>query len=593
MMRHRPTRARPMRDAAEHPESLATLYRALWHHAAGRRGALLGAFALLLGSQLVTLGVPWLAAQGIDAIQKDGLDGLRNAAGWLALVWLATAAGWLLHGPGRVLERNVAITVRERFAAGLMQRLFDAPLDWHQAHHSGETLRRVQQSGGALYDFAQSQFIYLQNTVRLVGPLLALWLISPTVALGAAVGFGALGAVIVAFDRRLMRVSVDENRADRRYTAALADALGNVFSITALRRGQGVAALVAARLEATFAPLRRAIVLNEAKWAGVDLLATALWCALVAAYAWQAAAEGAVALGKVFMVYEYARQAGGVMTALAAHFQSLARQRADTAAARAIQSAPQQPAGAHPEAEPWHTVTLLDVAVEHAGGAPALAKLTLELQRGRRYALVGPSGAGKSTLLRLLAGLTAPSAGRVHADGETVSAPRAWLRRQATLVPQQAEIFEGSLGENLWLGGEAHGLDADAALSAADLTSFVSGQPAGLQTPLAERGANWSGGQRQRLALARGLLAAAGGAMVLYDEPTSSLDPVTEARVVPALLALAGDATVVCAVHRLALLPQFDAVILMGEGTVRGFGTAAELAAQHPDFAALVAPSAG
>lgn len=174
-----------MNAPLDRPESLPRMYRALWTHAAGRRHLFLVAFGFLLCSQLIMLAVPWLSAQAIDAIQQGGTAQLGEAGRWLLLVVVATVASWLFHGPGRIVERNLAMTVYERLADRLMLRLFAAPLSWHQRHHSGETLHRVKQSAGALYDFAQSQYIYLQNTVKILGPVTALWLISPLVGLAA------------------------------------------------------------------------------------------------------------------------------------------------------------------------------------------------------------------------------------------------------------------------------------------------------------------------------------------------------------------------------------------------------------------------
>jgi ATP-binding cassette subfamily B protein len=362
----------------------------------------------------------------------------------------------------------------------------------------------VQQSTNALYDFAQSQFIYLQNTVRLVGPIVALWLISPLVGAVALVGYGLIGFLITRFDRVMMRVAVEENRAQRAYSATLVDVLGNVLSVLALRRGEGVARLIGERLLAVFGPLKKSIVLNEAKWCSVDLLASALWCVLVGVYAAEAAgvlgfgaaaggaaaAAGTVALGKVFMVYEYSQQAGGVITAIAAHFQSLARQRADYAAAEPLlDAAPAQgvsaePAGAAVGGAGWQTLALAGVRFAHGGGrASALEVDALTLRRGCRYALVGPSGGGKTTLLRLLAGLDAPAAGTLALDGQPVSAMAARLRPLATLIPQQAEMFEGTLAENLLLGAERAHARIDAAIHAALRRSGGRRPAAGAGTP--------------------------------------------------------------------------------------------------------------
>ena len=388
-----PPAPQPPAAADEHPVGLGTLYRALWEHAAGARPLLLYAFLLLLASQLFKLAVPWLAGNAINQIQAGGLEGMSEAGRWLGMVFAAIVASWLLHGPGRILERNVALKVRERLAALLVGRLLAAPLAWHERHHSGETTHRMQQSTHALYDFAQSQFIYLQNTVRLVGPIVALWLISPLVGAVALVGYGLIGLLITRFDRVMMRVAVEENRAERAYSATLVDVLGNVLSVLALRRGEGVARLIGERLAAVFGPLKKSIVLNEAKWCSVDLLASALWCVLVGVYAAEAAgvfgfgaaaggaaaAAGTIALGKVFMVYEYSQQAGGVITAIAAHFQSLARQRADYAAAAPLLSAAPAPRPADGEdiaASAWARWAWRGCASPTATAAPARSSST-------------------------------------------------------------------------------------------------------------------------------------------------------------------------------------------------------------------------
>jgi ATP-binding cassette, subfamily B, bacterial len=631
-----PPAPQPPASADEHPVGLGTLYRALWEHAAGARPLLLYAFLLLLASQLFKLAVPWLAGNAINQIQAGGLEGMSEAGRWLGMVFAAIVASWLLHGPGRILERNVALKVRERLAALLVGRLLAAPLAWHERHHSGETTHRMQQSTHALYDFAQSQFIYLQNTVRLVGPIVALWLISPLVGAVALVGYGLIGLLITRFDRVMMRVAVEENRAERAYSATLVDVLGNVLSVLALRRGEGVARLIGERLAAVFGPLKKSIVLNEAKWCSVDLLASALWCVLVGVYAAEAAgvfgfgaaaggaaaaAAGTIALGKVFMVYEYSQQAGGVITAIAAHFQSLARQRADYAAAAPLLSAAPAPRPADGEdiaASAWRTLGLEGVRFAHGDGrASALELDRLELLRGRRYALVGPSGAGKTTLLRLLAGLDAPTAGALSIDGESVpvaatvavagepsaagglasdaggvAAMPERLRHLATLIPQQAEMFDGTLAENLLLGADRAPERIVAALHAACADRVVEGLAQGLETRVVEGGANWSGGQRQRLALARGVLAAEGTSLLLLDEPTSSLDPETEARVYQRLFAHFPDAALVSSVHRLHLLDRFDEVILMRAGRIEAVGRAWELAQGSALFRELLAAQA-
>ena len=601
--------------AAPEGIGLVYLYRQLWQYSAGHRTRLLGAMALLVGAQCVLLSVPFLAGHAINTLQSQGVAGLHDAGMWLLLVIAATAGSWLLHGPGRILERNVALMIRRRISATLTEKLLTLPLSWHEAHHSAATAHRVQQSSQALTAFAQSQFIYLNSGVRLIGPVVALWLLQPMVGVAAVVGFCTICVCVLGFDRAMIRLARRENDAERRYSSALVESLGNTTTLFALRQARAVTALLQRRLESTFAPLRRSIVLNEAKWCTVDISSKALSCTLVALFAWiasrgqGAAGQQALMLGSIYMVWEYATQASGVISTVASNFQNFARQQADYAsadpireAAAAAGQAPTQYEASAMVATGWQRCEIRELVFSHAAArasAPALDHVSLCLERGRKYALIGGSGSGKSTLLRVLAGLY--EAQRIvidQSDGPAIVAPAQavqFLRATTTLIPQDAEVFEGTLAENLALCESIDGPPrADRygrALELARVSEFIAPDDAGLASNVAERAANWSGGQRSRVALARGILAASGSSLLLLDEPTANLDPKTEAQVYDNLFAEFRDACIVTSIHRLNLLDRFDEVLVMHNGRLVAQGPAALLAATSPDFRQMVAAS--
>lgn len=589
------------------------LYQHLWEQSHGRRAQLLGAVVLLLTAQCVLLSVPYFAGRAINVLQANGSSGIGEAGVWLGLVIGATAISWVFHGPGRLLERNVALEIRRRISGGLFQRLLSLPLSWHEGNHSGVTAHRVQQSSSALQAFTQSQFIYLSSAVKLVGPIVALWLLQPYVGLGAILGFVIICASVVGFDRAMIRLAHRENDAERRFSAALLDALGNITSVFALRQSRAMTDLLYRRLEAVFAPLRRSIVLNEAKWCTVDVCSKALSCGLVALFAWLTVRQSGAGigqktlmLGSLYMVWEYASQAGGVISAFASNFQNFARQHADFASADAIRDAeikavdatsPEMLQATSSNAECY---VVRDLVFSHPGGRterPTLNGVSLSLQQGRRYALIGGSGSGKSTLLRVLAGLY--EADRVAIDRRngpaivTPSAAAQMLRANVTLVPQDAEVLEGTLAENLALCATHAGTPTEAeyskAMNTACVSEFIVADANGLSTAVVERGANWSGGQRARIALARGILAAADSNLVLFDEPTAALDSRTEARVYDNVFAALPNSSIVSSIHRLHLLDRFDEVIVMHEGRVVAQGPAALLATTSPDFRQLLA----
>jgi ATP-binding cassette, subfamily B, bacterial len=588
------------------------LYKELWDQSAGQRSKLLAAMALLVAAQSVLLAVPYLAGHAINALQLQGADGLNDAGLWLSLVVAVTAGSWILHGPGRILERNVALAVRRRISSGLVAKLFSLPLAWHEANHSAATAHRVQQSSHALTAFAQSQFIYLNSAMRLVGPIVALCWLQPVVGAAALTGLAVICASVLGFDRAMIRLARLENDAERRYAATLTDSLGNSTTLLALRQQRPVTALLNVRLEAIFAPLRRAIMLNEAKWCTVDIASKALSCSLVATYAWLAAKSGAsdvkqhaLMLGSVYMVWEYASQAGGVVSSLASHFQTFARQHADHASADPIRDAANGRAASEhaspltASGQTWERLDLRELTFRHPAARselPTLDQVSLSLERGKRYALIGSSGSGKSTLLRILAGLYEAQRiviDRSHAPAIMCPVEAARLMRNTTtLIPQDAEVLEATLAENLALCESVSGAPARSrfgrALAFARVDDFVEPGEKGLESTVAERGANWSGGQRARLALARGLLAAEGSTLVLLDEPTASLDPQTEAAVYDNLFVALEQACIVSSVHRLNLLDRFDEVLVMHSGRLVAQGRPAVLAAVSPDFRRLM-----
>ncbi|MFI9330544.1 thiol reductant ABC exporter subunit CydD [Kitasatospora sp. NPDC052868] len=232
-------------------------------------------------------------------------------------------------------------------------------------------------------------------------------------------------------------------------------------------------------------------------------------------------------------------------------------------------------------------ITVSDVRVTHPGRTePALDGASLTLRPGGTTALTGPSGAGKSTLLAVLLGLTAPDAGTVRitaADGRGYDlaelAPDGW-RRQIAWVPQHPYLFAGSIADNLRLyRAEAGEAELREALRAAHALDFVERLPEGIATVLGEDGAGLSAGQRQRLALARALLAG-DRPLVLLDEPTANLDGESEAAVVEAVRALAADParTVLLVAHRPALLAAADERVRLAGAPVPAGAPAPRLA---------------
>jgi ATP-binding cassette subfamily B protein/subfamily B ATP-binding cassette protein MsbA len=228
-----------------------------------------------------------------------------------------------------------------------------------------------------------------------------------------------------------------------------------------------------------------------------------------------------------------------------------------------------------------------NVSFHYAEEAPAISDLTIEAKPGETVALVGATGAGKSTVLNLLTRFYEPGAGRILIDDVPLAEiSKEWLRDQLGYVTQESFLFNTTLRENLLLAKhDATDDELWAALAAANAEEFVRANPDGLDTIAGERGGRFSGGEKQRLSIARALLK--NPPLLLLDEATSALDNRTERLVQQALENLRSDRTCFVIAHRLSTVQQADRILVLDHGRLIEQGTHADLLAHNGTYAKL------
>ena len=245
--------------------------------------------------------------------------------------------------------------------------------------------------------------------------------------------------------------------------------------------------------------------------------------------------------------------------------------------------------GPRSQAPAFQSLELQGVSFQYPGDrGAALKDIHLHLNQGEQVALVGASGAGKSTLASLILGFFPPSEGQILVNGQDLSQLdlSSW-REQIAWVPQQPALFQDTIAANIRLSRPDAGDGAvAAAAAAAHLADFIHSLPEGCKTRIGQGGARLSGGQAQRLALARAFLKDA--PILLLDEPTSQLDPVIESQLADATRKLMKGKTVLTIAHRLNTVFQADRILVLDQGRIVESGTHQELLAAGGAYKDLV-----
>jgi ABC-type multidrug transport system fused ATPase/permease subunit len=222
------------------------------------------------------------------------------------------------------------------------------------------------------------------------------------------------------------------------------------------------------------------------------------------------------------------------------------------------------------------------------GQRPALNGLSFEIRAGQKVALVGPSGAGKSTAAYLLLRFIEPQRGAIMVNGLSLSdlSLQAW-REQVAWVPQRPYLFYGTVADNIRLGRPAAGLHEVAwAARQSHVDRFIEALPQGYDTLVGERGARLSGGEAQRIALARAFLQDT--PLLILDEATANLDPEIEAQIQESMASLLAGRTALVIAHRLATVRRADNIVVLSRGRAAQEGTHEVLLAQAGLYQDLV-----
>ncbi|HLM84214.1 MAG TPA: ABC transporter ATP-binding protein [Candidatus Bathyarchaeia archaeon] len=566
---------------------LINLFKYSWHYSFDRKKWFVFVIVFSVIGNSVWLMQPIVIGKIFNSIQFSAQsDQLRNIGFGAVLLVALNTLGWLFHGTSRIVENINAFLIEKNYRQTMFEKVMDLPTAWHKDHHSGDTIDKIEKAGDRLNQFAGEIFVVLQNIVGLTVSIAVLAfydLKTIVIALFAAV---VAILVILKFDERLLAKYKLINKAENFISAGIFDYISNFMTIISLRLKGRAAKEMENRSMKHLGLSVRSYKINELKW---FLSSTIIWMMTAVVLYWNAygsiKTQGVVVIGTLFILYQYLSRIGGVFYTFAWKYSDTVRQNSAIVAAQIIEDEYSKLHLAKKYALPadWNVIQIKKLfffykeAETGKNETKALSDVSMHIERGKKIALIGTSGSGKSTILSLLRGLHPVDSASVFCDGKKLEKELRHIFDHCSLIPQEPEIFNNTIEYNICLGVRIEKKKLFKFIAMANLSDLISRLPQGLKTSVLEKGVSLSGGEKQRLALARGLMAAEDSPLLLLDEPTSSVDVANESEIYENIFKNFKDKTIISAIHSLHLLKNFDYIYMFKDSRIIAEGTFHEI----------------
>ncbi len=545
--------------------------------------------ACLVAAKLVNISVPFFLKAVVDRLSVHGLIALPLAA---LLAYGAARLGASVFAQLRdAVFARVGERAGRRIALSVYEHLFSLSLRYHLERRTGELARSIGRGVESVSFVLETALFSLVPTalefLLVLGILL--WRYPPSFAILTFLTIAAYALFTIVTTNWRTRFRREMNARQDEFSGQAVDGLINYETVKAF----GNEAWEAARLDRSLKGYEDAAVRSQASLSLLNagqasIIAVGVTALMIVAA--QGVVAGRLTVGDVVLVNAFLLQLYTPLNFLGVVYRQLRQALIDLEAIGRLQAQYPEIADA-PDARPLEPKGG-SVAFEHVGFSydprrPILDDLSFSLPPGRKLAIVGPSGAGKSTIVRLLFRFYDVTSGGAQVDGQDVRGlTQKSLRAAIGVVPQDTVLFNDSIAANIAYGRPgASRAEIEEAARIAQIHGFILSLPEGYDTIVGERGLKLSGGEKQRVAIARVVLK--NPEILVLDEATSALNSRTERSLQEALQRVARGRTTLVIAHRLSTVVDADEIIVLDHGRVVERGSHKELLARPGLYAEM------
>jgi ATP-binding cassette subfamily B protein len=544
------------------------------------KARVIAASVLVLAGKAATLLMPFAYKAVIDRMSNH-TAAVGVVAGLVAAYATARFAGVLSDNLRNAIFEKVGQSAARRLATKVFRHVHDLSLRFHLERRTGSLTKIVERGTKSIDMMLYFLLFNIAPTVIELGAICIIFLVK----FGAGLVAATLAMVIVyiTFTRKLTdwraQLQRQMNDVDNKAIGRAVDSLLNYETVKYF----GAEEREASRYDEAVGAYTRAAVRNEVSLAwlniGQALITNTMMAGAMIFTVW-GWSRGRFTPGDVVLVNSLLMQLFRPLDMLGWVYRSIRQGLIDMEAMWDLLDTPAEVLD-EPGAKPLHVgkgrVRFENVHFSYESERQILNGLDLDVPAGTSLAIVGPSGAGKSTIARLLYRFYDPSSGRITIDGQDIAeVQQSTLRAAIGIVPQDTVLFNDTIGYNIGYGrGDASDDDIAKAARGAAIDHFINALPEGYQSMVGERGLKLSGGEKQRVAIARTLLK--NPPILVLDEATSALDSRTEQAIQETLDRVAESRTTIMIAHRLSTVVNADQIIVLDGGRVAERGTHDEL----------------